>query len=165
MEHEIQVLGFSTVVEDVPDLIGKVNDITSNSRVIQLLNADGIAGEEHVLHAAEQAILAFKRKENIAKDLGLEICVRASAQRQISKALHILGLKEGSNNICAVIVDCDKDVGKELEVLLGKRDDTLLKANTAHLKDIYQISDEEEENSGGITRAMIERTSLLVLDA
>jgi KEOPS complex subunit Cgi121 len=172
MEHEIQVLGFSTVVEDIPDLIGKVYDVTSNlngttsnSCVIQLLNADGVAGEEHVLHAAEQAIIAFKRKENIANDLGLEICVRASAQRQISKALQILGLKEGLNNICAVIVDCDEGAGKKLELLLGKRDDTLLKADTTHLKDLYQISDEEIENSGGIARTMIERTSLLILEA
>ncbi len=165
MEHEIQVLGFSTVVDDIPDLIKKVNDITGNSCIIQLLNADGIAGEEHILHAAEQAILAFKREENIAKDLGLEICVRASAQRQISKALQILGLKGGSNNICAVFVDCGDGVDKELELLLGKRDDALLKADTAHLKALYQISHEEIENSGGITRAMIERTSLLVLDA
>lgn len=171
MEHEIQVLGFSKVVEDIPDLIEEVNDIisnldgtSSNSCVIQLLNADGIAGEEHILHATQQAIYAFKREENIANDLGLEICVRASAQRQISKALQILGLKKGLNNICAVIVDCNGGVDKELELLLGKRDDKLLKADTIHLKDLYQISDEEIENSGGITRAMIERTSLLVLD-
>lgn len=164
MEHKIQVLGFSKVVEDIPDLIGKVNNITSNSCVIQLLNADGIAGEEHILHAVEQAIKAFKRKQNIANDLGLEICVRASAQRQISKALGILGLKKGLNNICAVIIDCDIGMDKELELLLGKRDGTVLKPDISYLKDLYQISDVEIENSGGISRAMIERTSLLVLD-
>lgn len=172
MEHEIRVLGFSKVVDDIPDLIGEIDGITGNSCVVQLLNADGIAGREHILHAAQQAIYAFKRNENISKDLGLEICVRASAQRQISKALQILGLKEGLNNICVVVVGCDNSVDKEndnsvdkgLELLLGKRDDTLLKADTFHLKDLYQISDEEIENSGNITRVMIERTSLLVLE-
>lgn len=164
MEHEIRVLGFSTAVGDIPDLIKKMNDITSDSCVIQLLNADGIAGEKHILHATQQAIYAFKREENIANDLGLEICVRASAQRQISKALQILGLKEGLNNICAVLVDCNKGMDKELEIILGKRDDTILEADRNHLKDIYQISDKEIENSGGITMVMIERTSLLVLD-
>ncbi len=153
------------MVEDIPDLIGKVNSVTGDSCVVQLLNADGIAGKEHVLHAARQATLAFKRGDNVAKDLGLEVCVRASAQRQISKALEILGLKEGLNNICAVVIDCDEQVDKKLEEkLLGKRDDTLLDADTTYLKDVYQISDEEIENSGGITRVMIERTSLLVLE-
>jgi len=164
MEHEIQVLGFSTVVEDIPGLLGKLDDITGDSCIIQLLNADGIAGEEHILHAAQQALYAFKRNENLAKDLGLEICVRASAQRQILKALQILGLKRGLNNICAVLVDCNSSLDNELELLLGKRDDEVLKADENHLKDLYQISDEEIENSGGITGAMIERTSLLVLE-
>lgn len=164
MEHEIRVSGFSKVVEDVPALVERINSLTNNSCVIQLLNADCIAGEEHILHAAQQAIYAFKRGENIANDLGLEICVRASAQRQISKALQILGLKEGSNNICAVTVDCDNRVDKELEPLLGKRNDELLKADVTHLKDIYHISEEEIVHSGNITRAMIERTSLLVLE-
>jgi KEOPS complex subunit Cgi121 len=164
MEHKIRVLGFSKVVEDIPYFIGKIKDITNNSCVIQLLNADGIAGKEHILHAAEQAIKAFKRKQNIANDLGLEICVRASAQRQISKALEILGLKKGLNNICAVIINCDSGVDKELELLLGKTDDTILKPDIYSLNELYQISDEEIENSGGISRVMIERTSLLVLD-
>jgi hypothetical protein len=38
---------------------------------------------------------------------------------------------------------------KKLELLLGKRDDTLLKADTTHLKDLYQISDEEIEKFWG----------------
>lgn len=164
MEHEIHVLGFYKVVDDISGLIGEVNDVIGDSCVVQLLNADGIAGEEHILHAAKQAILAFKRGDNVAKDLGLEVCVRASAQRQISKALKILGLKKGLNNICAVVIDCDGQVDKKLEELLGKRDDTLLEADTSHLKDVYQISDEEIENSDGITRVMVERTSLLVLE-
>ncbi len=164
MEHKIHVLGFSKVVKDIPDLIEKINSKTRNSCVIQLLNADGIAGKNHILHATQQAIYAFKRKDNIANDLGLEICVRASAQRQISKALKILGLKKGLNNICAVIIDCNKTMDNELELLLGKRDDEVLKADINNLKDIYQITDREIENSGNITRAMIERTSLLVLE-
>lgn len=164
MEHKVQVLGFSRVLKDIPSLIKEVNRITGDFCVIQLLNADGIAGKKHILHATQQAILAFEREENIANDLGLEICVRASAQRQISKALKILGLKEGLNKICAVVVDCDDGVETELEKFLGKRDDKYLEADVTILKDMYQVSDEELKNSGNITRAMIERTSLLVLD-
>jgi Protein of unknown function (DUF509). len=91
MEHEIQVLGFSTVVEDIPDLIGKVDDLagnlnstTSNFCVIQLLNSDGVAGEEHVLHAAEQAILAFKRKRKYCKRSGPgDLCTCISPETDI----------------------------------------------------------------------------------
>lgn len=164
MEHQIQILGFSTTIDDVPQLIEKINSITGDSCVVQLLNADGIAGKEHILHAVHHAICAFKRDENIANDLGLEVCVRASTQRQVSKALNILGLKEGFNNICAVIINCNRNIVKELELLLKKRNDEVIKANKNILKDIYNISDVEIEVSGSITSVMIERTSLLILE-
>lgn len=167
MEDSMEILGFSSVVDDVPGLMEKINQIKkTNSKgcVIQLLNADGIAGKKHILHAALQAVYAFKRDDNIANELGLEICVRASAQRQISKALNILGIKKGSNNICAVIVNCNEDLILELEIILGKRNDEVLKYDTNYLKEIYNISDTEIETAGDISKVMMERTSLLILE-
>ncbi len=164
MDHKIKISGFSIVVEDVPDLITKINSLTGDSCVIQLLNAEGIAGEKHVLHATYHAIYAFKRGDNISSDLGLEICVRASAQRQISKALRILGLKKGFNNICAVLVDCNQQTVEKLENLLGQTNHEVLKADEEYLKNLYNISAEEINSSGGLTKAMMERTTLLVLE-
>lgn len=164
MEHKVQVMGFSTTITNVIELINKINALNRDSCIIQLLNADGIAGKEHILHATRQAIVAFKRKDNIANDLGLEICVRASGQRQISKAIKLLGLKEGINNICAVIVDCNEYAVNQLELILGKTNDEVLKPDKNRLTNIYQISNEEIEISGNITRVMIERTSILVLE-
>ncbi|MGZ7160461.1 MAG: KEOPS complex subunit Cgi121, partial [Methanobacterium sp.] len=145
------------------DLMKKINQISNNCK-IQLLNADGIAGYEHILHATLHAIKAFERNENIANDLGIEICVRASAQRQISKALQILGIKKDEMNICAVAVDCNTDILNELEDILDKRDDEVLNPDQKTLKKIYDISDEELENSGSIENIMIEKTSLLILE-
>ncbi|MGZ7109679.1 MAG: KEOPS complex subunit Cgi121, partial [Methanobacterium sp.] len=145
------------------DLMKKINQISNNCK-IQLLNADGIAGYEHILHATLHAIKAFERNENIANDLGIEICVRASAQRQISKALQILGIKKDEMNICAVAVDCNTDILNELEDILDKRDDEVLNPDQKTLKKIYDISDEELETSGSIENIMIEKTSLLILE-
>ncbi|HTX60927.1 MAG TPA: KEOPS complex subunit Cgi121 [Methanobacterium sp.] len=164
MQGKIQVSGFSVFLEDVPNIIRKVNSLTDNSGVVQLLNADGIAGEEHIRQAACQAIKAFKRHDNIANDLGLEICVRASAQRQISRALEMLGLKKGHNNICAVLIDCDDRIFHELENYLGKMNNEVLEPDESHLKNLYSLSNLEIDSSGGLTRAMIERTSLLVIE-
>lgn len=168
MEYQIEIVGFRSKVADIMELMGKMNKITeknlSKTCVIQLLNADGIAGKEHILHATIHALYAFKRDENIANDLGLEICLRASAQRQISKALDILGLKEGEIDICMVLVGCEDDLMDELEIILGKRDDGVLEPNENLLKTIYNISDQEIRTAGGISRAMVERTSLLILE-
>ena len=164
MEHKIQIMGFSSAIDNVAGLLSKINTLSGDSCIIQLLNADGIAGEEHILHATHQAIEAFKRKDNIANDLGLEICVRASGQRQISKAIKLLGLKKGLNNVCVVTVDCNNEILKEICSIFKKRNDDILKADENCLKDIYQITDGEIETTGDITRVMIERTTVLVLE-
>ncbi|MGZ7050221.1 MAG: KEOPS complex subunit Cgi121 [Methanobacterium sp.] len=162
-EYNIQIAGFTHKVTNFDDLMKKINQISNNCK-IQLLNADGIAGYEHILHATLHAIKAFERNENIANDLGIEICVRASAQRQISKALQILGIKKDEMNICAVAVDCNTDILNELEDILDKRDDEVLNPDQKTLKKIYDISDEELETSGSIENIMIEKTSLLILE-
>ena len=163
MEYNIQIAGFKSNINDFGNLMNNINKISKNC-TIQLLNADGIAGREHILHAAVHAIKAFERNENIAKDLGLEICVRASAQRQISKALSILGIREGKMNICAVAVDCSENIMDELGDILNKNDDTVLDPDETLLKDIYGISEGEIKTASGISNVMIERTTLLILE-
>jgi KEOPS complex subunit Cgi121 len=164
MEHKIQIMGFYSTINNVTELINKINALNGDSCTIQLLNADGIAGEEHILHATHQAKMAFNRKENIANDLGLEICVRASGQRQISNAIKILGLKEGLNNICVVIVGCNVDTMDKVGSLFDKRGDDLLNPDEKTLKKIYEISDKEMKSVGSIEKVMIERTTLLILE-
>lgn len=163
MEYNIQIAGFKSNIADFGNLMKDINKISKNCTV-QLINADGIAGYEHILHATVHAIKAFERDENIAKDLGLEICVRASAQRQISKALSILGIKEGEMNICAVAVDCSENILDKLETILDKREDNVLKPDETLLKDIYDISEGEIKTACGISNVMIERTSILILE-
>lgn len=162
MEYNIQIAGFQSDIEDVDEVIAKIKKI-SKGCTIQLLDADKIGGREHILHATIHAIKAFERGENIANDLGIEICVRASAQRQISKALDILGIREGKMNICAVSVGCG-DVVNKLEAIFGKKDDSVLKPNKDALKKIYKISDTEEEIAGRISKAIMEKTTLLILE-
>lgn len=164
VEHQIHIAGFKHSIDNFKDLMAQVNQI-SNDCTIQLLNAEGLAGYEHILHATFHAIKSFERGENIAKDLGLEICVRASAQRQISKALGILGIKNGEMNICAVAVGCDDNIMDKIESILNKKDDNILDPDEKRLQEIYKISDVEIESAGSIENVMIERTALLILEA
>ena len=84
---EIKVLGFRGNIDSVSKTLDKINSLkNSDDEIIQLLNADAIASLRHVEHGVNQAFLAFRRHENLANDLSVEICLRCSAQRQISKA-------------------------------------------------------------------------------
>ena len=162
-DYNIQISGFKHNITNFTELMININEISKNC-TIQLLNADGIAGYEHILHATIHAIKAFEREDNIANDLGLEICVRASAQRQISKALNILGIEEGQVNICAVAVNCNENIMDKLETILGKKDEEVLKPDETILKKTYNISDAEIKTMKNITNVMIERTTILILD-
>ncbi|MDG3546642.1 KEOPS complex subunit Cgi121 [Methanobacterium formicicum] len=162
--HEIKISGFETEINDIKEIMGFIKDLTDkNDCTVQLMRARGIAGEKHALQATAHAIKAFERNENTAKDLGLEICLRASAQRQISKALKILGINKGKNDLCVVAVDGGKSVQKKLENVLGPKQ-KVLKPDIEVLQELYQISPLEIESAGDMERVMVERSAILNLE-
>lgn len=168
MNHKIQIAGFRAEIDDTSKIMKFIRDISrecnSGNCIIQLLNARGIAGEKHILQATVQAIKAFERNNNAAKDMGLEICVRASSQRQISQALKILGIGNGKMDICMVAVDCDENIQNQVEEVLGKQHDEVLLADVDALQELYEISPQEITSAGSIERIMVERTALLNLE-
>ncbi len=140
---DIKILGFRGNIDSVNQTLAKLNSLKSNDdEIIQLLNADAIAGLIHVKHGVNQAYLAFSRAENLAKDLSVEICLRCSAQRQISRAFEILGLKEGQMNLCAILINCSNEIVDELSLMFDRDDDVLI-ADESKLIEIYDINDDE----------------------
>lgn len=157
----LQILGFKGEISSVGETLNQINSIKKDSEIIQLLNADAVAGKRHIEHGVNQAFLAFERGENLANDLSVEICLRCSAQRQISKAFDLLGLKEGPMNLCAILIDCD-DYTSELSSLFVLDDDVLI-PDVDKLKDIYSI-DDDELNIMDVEDILIDRISKLIVD-
>ena len=159
--ENIQILGFRASIENVGDTLDEINSIRDDGEIIQLLNADSIASRNHVIHGVNQAFLAFDRDENLAKDISVEIVLRCSAQRQISKAFKILGLKEGDMNLCAILVNC-RDYSNELSSIFI-RDDSVLDGGDEKLMDVYGISDAELQNLS-VEEIIIDRITKLTVD-
>ena len=157
----IQILGFRANIDSVGDVLGKINSIKDDGEIIQLLNADSVVSKNHIIHGVNQAFLAFERGENLANDLSVEIVLRCSAQRQISKAFKILGLREGEMNLCAVLID-SKDYTKELSLLFTRDDDVLI-PNEDKLIEMYKISDEELQNMS-VEEIIVDRITKLTVD-
>ena len=157
----IQILGFRANIDSVGDVLGKINSIKDDCEIIQLLNADSVVSKNHIIHGVNQAFLAFERGENLANDLSVEIVLRCSAQRQISKAFKILGLREGDMNLCAVLID-SKDYTKELSLLFTRDDDVLI-PNEDKLIEMYKISDEELQNMS-VEEIIVDRITKLTVD-
>ena len=126
------------------------------------MDADAIAGKEHLQHGIIHAMNAFKRGDNLAKDLGIEILLRTSGQRQISKAFDILGLKEGNMNIAVVMIDCPDYFVDELSDMFV-RNDAVLEADESILKDLYEIPEKELKNIH-ITDVLIDKTTKFIVE-
>ena len=160
--ENLNILGFRATIDSVGDTLDKIDAIKNEGEIIQILNADAVASKNHITHGVNQAVLAFNRGENLAKDLSVEIVLRCSAQRQISKAFKILGLNEGEMELCAVLVNCDDDYTDELENIFTRDDDVLI-ADESKLKEIYKISDIELENLS-VEDIIIDRITKLIAD-
>ena len=158
----VKVLGFRGTIDSVEETLDLIDEIKHDGEIIQLLNADNIVSKNHVLHGVNQAFLAFERNENLAKDISVEIVLRCSAQRQISKAFKILGLKKGEMNLCCVLINC-KDYADELSSMFTP-DDSVLNSCDENIIDIYKISEDELENLS-IEEIIIDRITKLTVDS
>lgn len=137
----IQILGFKGTINSIGETLDYIDSIKEDGEIIQLLNADSIVSKNHIIHGVNQALLAFDRGENLANDLSVEIALRCSAQRQISKAFNILGLKEGEMNLCVILIN-SKDHFEELSKIFSP-DDSVFDLDESNLIKIYKISDDE----------------------
>ena len=157
----IKILGFTASINSIGDVLDEIDSIKQDGEIIQLLNADAIASKNHIIHGVNQAFLAFDRGENLAKDISVEIVLRCSAQRQISKAFKMLGLKEGDMNLCAVMINSN-DYGDELSSMFTL-DETVLVPNNDKLIEIYKISEGELSNMS-VEDIIIDRITKLTVD-
>ena len=160
----IQILGFKATINSVGETLNLIDSIKDDDEIIQLLNADSIVSKNHIIHGVNQAILAFDRGENLAKDLSVEIVLRCSAQRQISKAFKILGLKglkEGEISLCAVLVNC-KDYASELSEIFTP-DESVFTPDYENLMKVYNIGDDEIEGMS-LEDIIVDRITKLTVD-
>jgi len=156
----IHILEGTIFIDDTEKFLQKIKRRSKEKNtVIQALDADKLAGEEHLRFAVEKAINSFKTGRNIANDLAKEIMLYAAGTRQVNKAMRI-GLHKGKNNIVLVAVGGDLSAFNEVtpeQVLRydGKKNDALM--------DIFNITNEELQAVGEdkIPELVLERVALV----
>ncbi len=148
---------------------------------LQLLRADRVAGKEHIIFAAKNAVDSFRGKDRRAKHLSMELLLFASGEHQIVEAIKLLGVGASSTELALVGLsetELDSNVlsSRVAKVVKGVVDDTVLDIGTLAkiraLKNAYNISDRElnsskmprEDESSVLKRLVIERSALLVLE-
>ncbi|MFX1562619.1 MAG: KEOPS complex subunit Cgi121 [Promethearchaeota archaeon] len=104
--HTVAIFGCTlTSPIEVTTLINHGQTIGNKFHVtIQLMNAAKVAGYHHLLFAIIHALRAFHQGKQRASNIGMEILRFAAAQRQIARALEILGITNDTKQLAGVIV-------------------------------------------------------------
>lgn len=160
-EYNIVIRSYeNNIVENIPSFLNQINEITqlNYESIIQLLDCDYICGMSHINQGISQAIKAFGENQNFANDKGLEICVRTSAQKQISEALKLLGIKK-KGNITVVYINTTPEQIKKTEELLSNRNDSLIE----EYDDEKIVKSYSLDNSDDIVSDINEKIALLAL--
>ncbi len=177
-EERIMMVGFRNVqIDDINGFLEKFREENMGAAV-QFFDAEHVAGPEHLYFAALHALNAFDQNTTISNNLSVEALLYASAQRQIKKAVQMLGIKQESSEI-AVVIMTEKGHGKPeclsqiTDMVPGERDDAVLELidkKVDKIKKVFGISDLEVEaelkkeglEREALTDLVIERMALLV---
>ena len=147
----IAIAGFRDVqTKDVDGLLNAIRRRVKGA-CVQFFDADLIAGQEHLFFAALNALRAFESKINISSSLAMETLLFASAQRQIKKAVELLGIKTDSSRIAVLILaETKQRAAESLEtvskMISGERDDSVTELNEEKfqaIEGLFHVTDRE----------------------
>lgn len=179
--YSLFMLGFQNARVNDPEKVLKNLRTDFRGVELQLLRADRLAGKEHLLFAARNAVDSFKGKDRRAKHLSMEILLFTSGEHQIVEAIRLLGVTPATTELVVVglsetRIDQNLVAGKVGQIVGGVPDDSVIDLQNANkvsgLKKAYKISDRElastrvpnETEEMALQRLVIERSAILVLE-
>ena len=173
----MEITGFRNVkIKDAEEFVKAARKETAQSVWVQFFDAELVATWQHLYFAVLNAMLAFENGRNISKSMLMDVLLYASAQRQIRKALQLIGVKCDSANVAIVIIGETADSVKAVLSAVSKRidaepDETVLEVSKEKLRGIreaFGITEKELETvmekrdvKQALVNLVIERMALL----
>jgi KEOPS complex subunit Cgi121 len=171
------ITGFRNVkIRDTKEFLKRIHKEKLANVETQFFDAKYVASWEHLYFAVLNALTAFKNKENISKSIAMETLLYASAQRQIRKAMELLGIKSETSEIAVLIIGENSETVKSALSMIStsataQHDDTVLELSEEKKRIIqktFGISDLElktvmkkEGLEEALTNLVIEQMALL----
>jgi KEOPS complex subunit Cgi121 len=152
LKEQITIIGFKNVeIQNINTFLERFRN--EKTPPIQFFNAKHIAGSQHIFFATLNALNSFNKKKNISNNLAVEVLLYASGQRQITKAVNMLGIKQDSSEVAVLIFSENCSNTTEYLKLVtnaisGERDDDVLELTNKKcviIKKLFEISDLEFE--------------------
>ena len=176
-EKYVEITSFSNVkIENAEEFVKAARKEMPQSVWVQFFDAELVATWQHLYFAVLNALLAFENGRNISKSVAMEVLLYASAQRQIRKALQLIGVKCGSANVAIVIVGQNANSVKAVLSAVSKHigaepDETVLevsKEKLQRIREAFGITEKELETvmekrdvNQAVVNLVIERMALL----
>ena len=173
----VELTGFRNVnINDAEEFVKAARGDTPQAVWVQFFDAELVASWQHLYFAVLNALVAFKTERNISKSVAMEVMLYASAQRQIRKAIQLIGVKFDSANVAVVIIGENPDSVREALSAVSKRigvepDETVLELTEEKTKSIRKAFDiganeleavvENKNVNQALVNMVIERTALL----
>lgn len=178
INQNITVVGFSNVkIENINTMLERFRTENKDAP-IQFFDAKHVAGNQHLYFAAVNALNAFNKKTNISNNLAVEALLYASAQRQITKAVKMMGITQNTTEVAALIIPKNSNEKNSYldivtKTIQGERNDKVIELTDkkiANIKKMFNISDREFETKlkkeglekEALTDLVIEHMALLV---
>ena len=176
--HYLLSLAFAKAnISDPERTLKQLRSISGEAQV-QLVKADLIGGPEHLQFAARNALHSFRGPQRRSKSLAVELLLFISCQRQIAKAIKVLGVDSRDSRVALVALSGSKDTILELDrlansVIGGKPNENLIeigsKKKMEMLQRSYGVTSREievsrtvgEADSSVLKRLIIERSALV----
>jgi len=149
---------------------------TCDPVIVQLFDAETVAGKRHLFFGTLNAIKKFIQGRGLSQSLDIEILLCVSAQKQIGEAIRINGIQRLTKKIAVVLVansvESALNAAQKLESLIpGAQDQTLLTKMDDKKRDYliksYGISSSEFESlpetssEEALEWLIVERTAIL----
>lgn len=176
-EKCVKITGFrNTRIDNVEGFIKALRNEKLPDVEIQFFNAQYVATWQHLYFAALNALTAFNNGENLSKTIAVETLLYASAQKQIRKAMQIMGIRTDTRDVAVLIIGEKTRNTKSALTTISKHlkaepDDSVLdlsRDKSKSIRKIFGILDKEvatikkkNDSCKALVDLVIERMALL----
>ena len=154
--HQVGIFGCTRTQSLTTEAITNITQqlTAKHDLVFLIVDADYVAGADHLLFATIHALTAFSRNSNRASTRQMEILRFAAAQRQISQALKLLGVSKSTRRFAGVLTnsnaaELESTYQNFLKLIEASDDPTVLTLSTSEkaqaIQSVFQIPNEELE--------------------
>lgn len=144
--YYITIVGVKdTKVTDINETLKSLDKLADGTSY-QLFDAELVAGRNHLIQAAANAVYATENKLNISNNISVETLLYVACETQINKAITLLGVGDDTTKVAVVVIsETENDPKAELLAkTFGVMDDTVLDFSPQKyeaLKVLYNISE------------------------